>query len=87
MDKIFKVVQMGLGPIGTGVTKYLIEKSNIEIVGAIDRDLSKCGKDLGSIAGLSNTGIIIFVNSIPNLIQSTPVLKTMLDINPPHYHL
>jgi 4-hydroxy-tetrahydrodipicolinate reductase len=59
MDKIFKVVQMGLGPIGTGVTKYLIEKSNIEIVGAIDSDLSKCGKDLGSIAGLSTTGITI----------------------------
>ncbi len=59
MDKKFKVVQMGLGPIGTGVTKYLIEKSNIEIVGAIDCDKSKRGKDLGSIAGLSPIGIMV----------------------------
>ncbi|MEO1784991.1 hypothetical protein V4762_07940 [Thermodesulfobium sp. 4217-1] len=59
MDKKLKVVQMGLGPIGTGVTKYLMERSNIEIVGAIDSDKSKLGKDLGLIAGLSPTGIMV----------------------------
>lgn len=59
MDKSLRVVQMGLGPIGAGVTKYLIEKSNIEIVGAVDSDPSKCGKDLGLVTGLSHRGIIV----------------------------
>jgi hypothetical protein len=48
-----RVIQFGIGPIGLKVTAYLSEKPNIEIVGAIDSDVSKRGADLGELAALS----------------------------------
>lgn len=47
------VVQYGLGPIGLLITKYLLERKIFKIVGAIDIDPQKVGKDLGTIAGLN----------------------------------
>jgi 4-hydroxy-tetrahydrodipicolinate reductase len=51
-QKQIKVVQYGLGPIGLLITKYLLERKIIKIVGAIDIDPHKVGKDLGTVAGL-----------------------------------
>lgn len=56
MNKI-KVIQYGLGPIGNITTKYLIEKGKFEIVGAIDIDPAKIGKDVGELAGLEKIGV------------------------------
>lgn len=56
MNKI-KVIQYGLGPIGNKTTQYLIEKGKFEIVGAIDIDLLKIGKDVGELAGLEKIGV------------------------------
>lgn len=57
MQKKIKVVQMGLGPIGNKETQFLSEKTNIEIVGAIDTDPAKIGKDVGTLAGLPALGV------------------------------
>ncbi len=46
------VVQFGLGHIGQTCIKVLSRKSGIEIVGAIDIDPQKIGKDVGQICGL-----------------------------------
>lgn len=51
-SKQIKVIQYGLGPIGLQITRYLLERKNCKIVGAIDIDPQKVGKDLGEIAGL-----------------------------------
>jgi len=51
MDKI-KVIQVGLGAVGKGVTKALMEKKGVEIVGAVDIAEDKVGKDLGEVAGI-----------------------------------
>lgn len=47
-----KVLQYGVGSIGSKITKALASKPWIEIVGAVDSDEAKKGKDLGIIAGL-----------------------------------
>ncbi len=57
MQKKIRVVQMGLGPIGNKETQFLSEKTNIEIVGAIDADPTKIGKDVGTLAGLPALGV------------------------------
>jgi len=49
-----RVVQFGLGPIGQACVKVLAQKSGIELVGGIDIDASKIGKDLGEVCGLKN---------------------------------
>ena len=46
------VVQFGLGYIGQACIKVLLQKPGIKIVGAIDIDPQKIGKDVGEICGL-----------------------------------
>ncbi|MGI9102085.1 MAG: NAD(P)H-dependent amine dehydrogenase family protein [Terriglobales bacterium] len=50
MKKI-RVIQYGVGPIGAGMVRLMLEKPEIQIVGAIDVDPAKAGKDLGTVAG------------------------------------
>lgn len=61
MKDIIRVVQYGLGPIGVETAKVVLSKSktcNLRLVGAIDIDPAKAGKDIGEILGLSEqTGI------------------------------
>jgi 2,4-diaminopentanoate dehydrogenase len=47
-----KVMHFGLGPIGIAVVRQVAERKGLKIVGAIDIDPAKAGKDLGEVAGL-----------------------------------
>ena len=51
MKKIY-VIQSGVGPIGAGMVRLMAQKPEIKIVGAIDIDPNKSGKDLGEVAGV-----------------------------------
>jgi 4-hydroxy-tetrahydrodipicolinate reductase len=44
-----KVVQYGLGPIGLGIVQVLLERPWVQLVGAIDIDKNKIGKDIGEL--------------------------------------
>ena len=48
MSKI-KVVSWGLGAMGSGIAKLVNSKKGMKLVGAIDKDPEKIGKDLGEI--------------------------------------
>ncbi|MFZ0736228.1 MAG: hypothetical protein WCA98_10295 [Candidatus Acidiferrales bacterium] len=54
MKKKIRVVQYGVGPIGASIARLMRQKRALEIVGAIDKDPSKIGKDLGELAGASD---------------------------------
>ena len=56
---VIRVVQIGLGPIGLSATRYLLQHPRLRIVGALDTDPDKQGKDLGELAGMSSLGIPI----------------------------
>ncbi len=57
MSKI-RVVSFGLGPIGVRAAQLAHQRKNIDIVGAIDIDPAKAGKDLGEFfSPSSKTGI------------------------------
>src|SRR6187397_1122348 len=47
-----KVLHFGLGPIGVGVVKQVAGRKGFKIVGAVDIDPAKVGRDLGEVAGL-----------------------------------
>ena len=51
MRKKIRVVQYGVGPIGASIARLMRTKLALEIVGAIDADPAKIGKDLGEVAG------------------------------------
>jgi 4-hydroxy-tetrahydrodipicolinate reductase len=46
------VLHYGLGPIGAAVVKQVAERRGFKIVGAVDIDPMKAGRDLGDVAGL-----------------------------------
>ena len=54
MKKKIRAIQYGIGPIGASILKLLREKESIDIVGAIDTDPSKIGRDLGDVVGASD---------------------------------
>jgi hypothetical protein len=49
VKKKIRVIQYGIGPIGASIVKLLKEKETVELVGAIDMDPSKIGKDLAEV--------------------------------------
>jgi hypothetical protein len=47
-----RVLHFGLGPIGASIVKQIAARRGFKIVGAIDIDASKVGRDLGDVVGL-----------------------------------
>ncbi len=54
MKKKIRAIQYGIGPIGASIVKLLREKESVELVGAIDTDPAKVGKDLGEVVGAAD---------------------------------
>ena len=54
MRKKIKIVQYGVGPIGGSIARLMRSKQALEIVGAIDADPGKVGKDLGTVVGAAD---------------------------------
>ncbi|MEE9199206.1 MAG: dihydrodipicolinate reductase, partial [Dehalococcoidia bacterium] len=52
MEQKIRAVQIGCGPIGCAVAELALQRPNIELVGSIDIDKDKVGKDLGQVIGL-----------------------------------
>jgi hypothetical protein len=52
MGQPLRVVHVGLGPIGQGIAKLVLETEGLKIVGAADVSPNKAGQDLGSVLGL-----------------------------------
>jgi len=50
-DKI-RVIQYGLGPIGSAVARHVTERAGLELVGGVDIDPAKSGRDVGEVIGL-----------------------------------
>jgi 4-hydroxy-tetrahydrodipicolinate reductase len=47
-----RVIQYGLGPIGSAVARHITERAGLELVGAVDIDPAKAGQDAGDVIGL-----------------------------------
>jgi 4-hydroxy-tetrahydrodipicolinate reductase len=57
--KTLKVIQIGMGPLGRKITKFISERKNIEVIGAVDIDERVAGQDLGEHCGLNRMDITI----------------------------
>src|SRR5579863_7622945 len=74
--KKIRVVQFGIGPIGASIARLMRQKTAIEIVGAIDKDPAKAGRDLGESVGASDApwGVVISAESRPALEKSVDIV-------------
>jgi len=65
MSKV-KVVQWGLGAMGSGIVKLLMEKEGVELVSAIAHRAEKVGKDVGEVLDLGKKlGVTVSGDSDP----------------------
>jgi hypothetical protein len=55
MEGKTRVIMYGLGPIGSSVARLVLERSNLELVGGVDIDPAKVGKDIGQVVGADRT--------------------------------
>ena len=74
MSSRVKVVQFGIGPIGQSCLRTILSKSDsIELVGAIDIDPAKVGKDIADILGnTEKTGVLVGADAREVLSRTKP---------------
>jgi len=53
------IVHVGIGPLGQKMVRYAVERGAFNIVGAVDTDRDKAGKDLGELCGINSLGIAV----------------------------
>ena len=69
-DKI-RVIQYGLGPIGSAVARHVIERTGLELVGGVDIDPSKVGKDVGEAIGLGRPLGFVVAGKLAQVLAQT----------------
>lgn len=57
--KKYRVIIWGLGNVGQVALRMCMDKESLELVGVVDADPGKVGKDAGEIFGLPKTGVIV----------------------------
>lgn len=65
-----KVVQFGLGSLGLEIVKVLLKKKDLKLVGAVDADPKKIGKDVGTLA--LNKRLGVSVSSVETALKKRP---------------
>jgi hypothetical protein len=73
--KKIRVVQFGVGPIGASIVRLARQKHSLEIVGAIDKDPAKVGRDLGDVVGAKDAPWGVTISA-----ESAAVLDKPVDV-------
>ena len=66
-----RVMHVGLGPIGAAVAGQLLARRGFQIVGAVDIDPQKAGRDLGEVLGLERRFRVKVSDSIGSTVRKT----------------
>ena len=67
-----RVVCYGLGPIGLGIARMAAARPGLTIVGAIDVDPQKIGRDLGELLGTAPLGVAVSGDAAATLATARP---------------
>jgi hypothetical protein len=73
LKKKIRVVQYGVGPIGASIARLMRQKASIEIVGAIDKDPAKAGRDLGEVVGAKDAPWGVAISADADAVFEKPV--------------
>ena len=66
-----KVLHIGLGPIGAGIVRQVVSRKSLVIVGAVDIDPEKTGRDLGEVCGLGRRLRVKVTDDISRTIKAS----------------
>jgi 4-hydroxy-tetrahydrodipicolinate reductase len=68
-----RVLHFGLGPIGAAIARQLVSRPGFKIVGAVDTDPAKAGRDIGDVVGLNRRiGVKVHDNASKALKAAKP---------------
>lgn len=60
MPSVLRVLSFGLGPIGLAAARLVLQKTSLQLVGAVDSDPAKVGKDLAELLEREQpTGLVV----------------------------
>lgn len=71
MEEI-RVVQWGLGSMGSGSARMVMQKKGMELVGAIAQTPAKAGRDVGELLGLEKTGVLVSGDPVEVIRRTRP---------------
>jgi len=66
-----RVLHVGLGPIGVAIVKQVATRPGFKIVGGVDIDAAKAGRDLGDVVGLSKRLSVKVSGDVTKALKST----------------
>ena len=70
-DKVIRVIQYGMGSIGSKIVRELLKKRGYQLVGAIDIAPEKAGKDVSEVAGLTEPLNLLVESDPARVLAST----------------
>ncbi len=65
-----KVLHVGIGPIGAAIVGQVASRRGLTIVGAVDVDPEKAGRDLGEVSGLGRKLRVRITDDLPRTIKA-----------------
>jgi len=68
----YRVLVWGLGAMGTGVARNIVKKEDLRLVGAVEKDPERIGKDLGEYLGGEKTGSLVYSNIEKAIVETRP---------------
>jgi hypothetical protein len=71
MSDNIRVIQYGLGPIGSAVARHVVERAELELVGGVDVDPRKAGRDVGDVIGLDRALGFVVVEKLAQVLAQT----------------
>ncbi|MFJ3660077.1 dihydrodipicolinate reductase [Streptomyces sp. NPDC090119] len=72
---------MGLGATGRAIASSLLERTDVDIVGAVDRDPRVVGQDLGVVLGGAPNGVVVVSDLADLPAADLAVVATTSDLN------
>ena len=71
MSDQIRVIQCGLGAIGSAAARLINKRDNLVLVGGVDVDPAKVGRDVGEVIGLVEPLGYPTTNSIAQILERT----------------
>ena len=68
MQEAIRLVQVGCGPIGCTIARLAVSRRTLNVVGAVDIDPGKVGRDLGDLVGLETKLDLIVSDDMASVI-------------------
>jgi hypothetical protein len=66
-----RVIQYGLGPIGSATARHIVDRNGLQLVAGIDIDPAKVGQDVGEVIGLGQRLGFKAVDSLSQALAGT----------------